>query len=322
MIVRFGFVAMALDLQNASPSKAMTLTAFQKIDDREGALLRVTRIARENLANTLRILKYAYYEGIHLYRFSSKLIPLYGHEVTQSLDFMDVLREPLEAIGTYVQERDLRVSFHPDHFTVLNSPKTDVFENAVRDLERHVDLLETMGLTPTSKLNIHVGGAYGDKTGAIGRLVDRWEKVPHRVKRHLIFENDDKTYTANDTLQVCQTLGVPMTLDVHHHHCNHGENEDLAPLLPSIFQTWQGTGLVPKVHLSSPKNDKEFRAHADFVDVGTVCRFLDAVRELDADIDIMIEAKKKDQALKHLMHELRQVAGVTVLDGGTIRYQP
>ncbi|GMA62470.1 UV DNA damage repair endonuclease UvsE [Alicyclobacillus fastidiosus] len=322
MIVRFGFVAMALDLQNASPSKAMTLTTFHKIDDRKGALLRVIRIAQENLANTLRILKYAYYEGIHLYRFSSKLIPLYGHEVTQSVNFMEVLREPLEAIGSYVQERDLRVSFHPDHFTVLNSPKIDVFENALRVLERHVDLLETMGLTATSKLNIHVGGAYGDKVGAIQRLVDRWGKVPQRVKQYLIFENDDKTYTARDTLNVCQTLGVPMTLDVHHHQCNPGEDEDLTPILPAIFHTWEETDLVPKVHLSSPKSDKEFRTHADFVDAGAVCRFLDMARTLDTDIDIMIEAKKKDQALKQLMHDLGHVDGVTVLDGGTIRYKP
>ncbi|EPZ43533.1 UV DNA damage repair endonuclease UvsE [Alicyclobacillus acidoterrestris] len=320
MLVRFGFVAMAMGLQNASPSKTMTMATFQKTADEQAALNRILRIAEGNLANTLRILKYAFYEGIRIYRFSSKLIPLYGHEVTKSIDFMDELRPQLQEIGKYVTDKGFRVSFHPDHFTVLNSPKEDVFINAVDVLERHVHLLETMGLSTTAKLNIHVGGAYGDKTSAIERLYHHWNRVPNQVKQHILFENDDKTYTARDTLKICQHLGVPMTLDVHHHYCNNDGQTDLSPMLEDIFATWKDTQLVPKVHMSSPKSARDFRAHADFVNVDELCHFLDLVRPLDTDLDMMIEAKQKDLAVRKLLQDLSHVDGVTVLDGGSIRY--
>ncbi|WAH36006.1 UV DNA damage repair endonuclease UvsE [Alicyclobacillus dauci] len=322
MLVRFGFVAMALNLQNASPSKTITLTTFNKIQDTNAAKQRVVGLAKENLAHTLRILKYAFYEDIHVYRFSSKLIPLYGHEVTSSLDFMALLAEPFADIGQYVKEHQMRVSFHPDHFTVLNSPKVDIFDRSVADLNRHVDMLEAMGLDERSKLNIHVGGGYGDKASAIERLIDNWTRVPKRIRDRVIFENDDKTYTAADTLRICHELSVPMTLDVHHHNCNHEEGVNLATILGGIFSTWLDTGLQPIVHFSSPKSEKEFRAHADAIDADALCSFLDIAREHNTDIDVMIEAKLKDQALKQLMRDLRNRPHVEVLDGGTIRYRP
>ena len=57
-IVRLGYVAMSMELKNASPSKTMTFAQFQKIGDREAAIRKLERIALANLENTHRILKH------------------------------------------------------------------------------------------------------------------------------------------------------------------------------------------------------------------------------------------------------------------------
>ncbi len=57
-LIRLGYVAMSMELKNASPSKTMTFSQFQKIDNRKAAIRKLERIALENLENTLRMLKH------------------------------------------------------------------------------------------------------------------------------------------------------------------------------------------------------------------------------------------------------------------------
>ena len=323
MRVRFGFVAMAMSLKNASPSQTMTLKQFLQIADRDAALRKLTRIAQSNLANSLRVLRHAHASGVHVYRFSSKLIPLFGHDVTSSWDFLGQLREEFAAIGQFVRDKSMRVSFHPEHFTLLNSPDRTVVDSSIGALERHADMFEAMELDVQSKFVIHVGGGYKNKGGALDRFVANWANVPARVKARMTLENDDKTYSAADTLKLCQTVETPMVFDLHHHMCNHEDGQgDVGSLLKPIFATWENTGLPPKVHISSPKDDKDFRAHAELINPADVLPFLEQVREFNQDIDIMVEAKYKDEALFELMRHLSSLPQVKVVDGGTIDYSP
>lgn len=321
MKVRFGFVAMAMSLTNASPSQTMTVSRFESIVDGEAALRKLTRIATSNLTNTLRVLRHANASGVHIYRFSSKLIPLFGHPLTKDWDFLAQLKDEFEAVGDFVHKHKMRVSFHPEHYTVLNSPSETVLLASIDDLLRHVQMLEAMKLDEKAKLVIHVGGSYKNKAESLARLVSNWEQVPFSVRNRLTFENDDKTYTAADTLKLCQQLGVPMVLDVHHHRCQHEESDNLAELLPQIVQTWANTDLVPKVHMSSPKGAKDFRSHADNIKLEDLLPFLNLMGELNQDVDIMLEAKHKDEAVFQLMKELQKVPGVQVIDGGSIYYK-
>lgn len=359
MRVRFGFVAISLSLTHASPSQAMTYKTFTSIPDREAALQRATRIAESNLENTLRILRHADASGVHVYRLTSKLVPLFGHPDIQEYDFLNPLREALAQLGGFVRQRGMRVSFHPDHFTVLNSPKVDVVANSIGDLQRHLDLFEAMGLDANSKMNIHIGGAYGDKPAALQRFAHNWLRVPAAIQQRVTLENDDKTFTARETLTLCTQLGVPMVLDIHHHACNHNPDTDanaqLAALTPAVFQTWNSMGnadvraagsagsasadvtvtggaddhgggptvLPPKVHVSSPKSENDFRAHADDVNPADLLPFLDIVRAgTNTDIDVMLEAKRKDEALFTLMKALELIDSVHIIDGGSIEYRP
>lgn len=352
MIVRFGYVAMSMELHNASPSRTMTLATFSKLNDREAALRRLERIAEENLHNTLRLLKHNRYMDVKVYRFTSKLVPLVTHELLDDWDPYPSLAQGFADVGSFVREHHMRVSFHPDHFTVLSTPRADVFRKSVIDLDHHVRMLEAMGLDERATCNIHVGGSYGNKETAAHRFVDNFRTLEDRIARRITVENDDKTFTAAETLSICEEVGVPMVLDLHHDAVNPSD-APAAELWPRIMDTWNKYGwnglqsekyaegqagvrvadepssvveslewLPPKMHISSPKSDKDPRGHADYVDPEPLLRFLFAIAGTTPAIDIMIEAKQKDAALLKLMEDMRaaETSGqpVRVIDGASV----
>ncbi len=302
MRIRLGYVAMALRLEDCSPSKTVTLKNINKIPEYQDQLGRLTRISRENLANTLRVLKANYYDGIMFYRFTSRLIPLCTHPQFLAWDYRTALAEEFKAIGDFVKEHEMRVGLHPDHFTLLNSPNPEVQESSQRDLKYHLNILEAMGLGISAKLVIHVGGKYQDRSLAIKRFIEQFNALPGNVSERLILENDDRCFTAAEVLRLSREIKVPMVLDIHHHQIlNNGE--ELSDLLPEIFATWGDE--IPKVHLSSPRSDKDLRSHADYIKTDTVIEFLKLARKLGQDFDIMLEAKQKDLALLKLVNDLR-----------------
>ncbi|QJD84793.1 UV DNA damage repair endonuclease UvsE [Cohnella herbarum] len=334
MIVRFGYVAMSVELENASPSKTMTMASFSKLADREAGIHRLERIAEENLRNTLRLLKHNRYLGVHVYRMTSKLIPLATHQELADWDPYPALANSFAEVGAFIREHDMRVSFHPDHFTVLSTPRPEVFSNSVNDLNHHVRMLEAMGLDERATNNIHVGGSYGDKKASALRFIEQFRTIERRITERITLENDDKTFTAAETLRIAEEVGVPMVLDIHHHAVNPGE-ERMADLWPRIQRTWDHFAwnvrqsearlkLPPKLHVSSPKSLSDPRGHADHIEIMPLLTFLREIAHLTPAIDIMIEAKRKDEALLKLMDEFRALEAsgepVRVIDGGSLEF--
>lgn len=308
MLIRFGYVAMSMFVQNASPSKTMTATQFEKLPDREAAIRKLERITSENLANTLRILSHNRAHDIEVYRFSSKLIPLIGHSLLQGWNPLEheTIQEGFARIGDYVNKYQMRTSFHPDHFTVFSTPRNEVLESSIAILNRHVTMFELMGLDTDAKCNIHIGGTYGDKQSAYDRFIRQLGGLERRILDRMTLENDDKTFTALETLTACEHLQVPMVLDLHHHQVNN-KGEVIDQLWPRIVATWPHPDrLPPKIHVSSPRNDLDQRAHADFVEPHHLLNFLRTIAQETPKLDIMIEAKKKDEALFRLVEQLSQ----------------
>jgi UV DNA damage endonuclease len=316
LLVRLGYVALSLELKNSSPNKTVTWKNLQKVDPAHW-ISKLRLLAQENLKNQLRLLKYNKGEQIFVYRFTSKLIPLATHEEAASgWDYPTDLKSEFKEIGDYVKESGMRVSFHPDHFVNLNSPKSGVVESSLKDLDYHLRQCLAMGLGETMKFNIHIGGAYQDKRTSLERLYENWQLVPESIQNRITFENDDKTYTALETLEACEKLHVPMVLDIHHHRCNN-EGNDLGSLLPAIFATWKDSVIPPKIHLSSPRGTESgaaFRSHADYVEPEDLLPFLQLAKKYTDHLDVMIEAKNKDMALKKLMKDLKQVSEIKILN--------
>lgn len=319
MIFRLGYVAMAVGLDNCSPAGTVTYAVYSRLKDVEAKRARLARVAKSNIENTLRILKYNNAFDIKVYRLTSRLIPLATHNELLGWDYSREFGFQLKQLGDYVKSEGFRVSAHPDHFTILNPVKKEVLEASIRDLDYHVNLFEAMGLEDYRyKLVLHVGGLYGDKHSAVERFKANFKELPDRIRKRIILENDDKSFTAADVLDICRELGIPMVLDVHHHRCING-GERLEDLLPHIYGTWAGQPDVPKFHFSSPKSSKEFRSHADYIDAAAFMEFLNIAKDFGEDIDIMLEAKMKDNALAGLAGKLEHTGGIVRLDGASFQ---
>ncbi len=316
MIFRLGYVAMTLSLEDCSPSGTLTYKAFSNISEGDSRINRLRRITKKNLLNTLRILRYNKALKIAVYRLTSRLVPLATHPELTNWDYISDFAAELGEIGRFIIDNNIRVSAHPDHFTLLNSPSDIVFSDSLRDLDYHVRLFEAMGLNNYGyKLVLHVGGVYGNKNDSIKRFYDNFSRVPERISRRLIIENDDKSYNTYDVLEICQTIGRPMVLDVHHHNCLLGPS-DIKNILPDIFNTWKAEPFPPKIHFSSPKSDKDFRSHADYIVIDDFYKFLNIVKETGRDFDVMLEAKAKDLALLRLSDELAAQGDISRADNG------
>lgn len=315
MILRFGYVSTALALWEASPSRTLTFTNWKKQEE-EARKEKLLYLTEQNLKNTIRTLHYNIAHGIDLYRMSSSIVPLATHPEVK-WDFATPLRAQFQQIGELVKQHQLRVSFHPNQFTLFTSPKKEITDNAILDMTYHYDMLKAMGLHEDANINIHVGGTYGDKQATIPRFHQNFAKLAEPIRMQTTFENDDKTYTAEETLRICEKQDIPFVFDYHHHYANH-ENENWEELLPRIFASWERTGKVPKFHLSSPKSEKLIRAHADYVDVEFALPFTKALKSFGKSADIMIEAKAKDQAALQLVGDLSKMRGFKRIKGGAI----
>ncbi|ARI77943.1 UV DNA damage repair endonuclease UvsE [Halobacillus mangrovi] len=310
-LFRLGYVAMSVNLQNASPSQTMTYKTFTKIRDPEAAIRKLERIAKANIHSCLRLLKHNKAHDIKFFRLSSRLVPLATHEELQGWDYVSPIKEDLKSLGDYAEENRMRLDFHPDHFVVLNSPDQEIFKASVKVLKYHYLLLHEMGIDPTHRCVFHLGGRYADKEKSLERFIDNWSLVPKGIQKVVMIENDDTSYTLENCLYVCEKLNIPLVFDLHHHLANHN-GEAWEDYWERVVGTWSHSPLPVKMHISSPKNKKEFKSHADFVDVEMFLDFVKKVNGSTGTIDCMIEAKQKDDALFQLVEELKEHPNVSM----------
>jgi len=163
---------------------------------------------------------------------------------------------------------------------------------------------------------LHVGGNYNDTEKSLEQFIDNWMDVPRPIQKMIMLENDDTSFTLDDTLYLCEKLGIPLVFDYHHHLAHH-RNENWVENWERVVATWSQSLLPIKMHISSPKSKTEFRHHSDYVDVDMFFRFLKEIKGSVDEIYCMIEAKKKDEALFTLMDAIRQRADVEIIDGSS-----
>lgn len=312
-IIKLGYVAMSVHLQNCSPSQTMTFTQFQKISNREAAIKKLERIAISNLENCLRLLKHNAAHDIHFFRLSSKLIPLANHEELVDWKYMRPLKEALKNIGEYIKIHPMRIDFHPDHFVVLNTTREDTLKMSIKTLAMHEALLRGMKMDTQHRCVLHVGGVYDDREEALEQFIDNWSDIPKVIQKMIILENDDTSFTLDDTLYLCEKLGIPLVFDYHHHLANKG-TEPWEQQWEKVVNTWKNSSLPLKMHISSPRSEKDFRAHSDYIDPGMFMDFLKVVKGSVDEIHCMIEAKQKDEALFRLAEDLNELEGVERID--------
>lgn len=308
MKIRLGYVALPVTL-SITASRTITLTNYQKLGKKRGEEKR-THIFEENLNSLLEILKYNEVNQIHFYRMTSHLVPL----LTYPDSYDNILKKheiKLKEIGLYIKNKNMRVDIHPDQYLVLNSMNSSIVDSTISSLNYYDDLMNMMKLK--TNIILHIGSGQEGKVKAMKRFEEGFKQLRKSVQSKIALENDDKVFNVRNTLMLAKKLGIPMVLDYHHFLVNRN-NEKIENYIVEIFSTWKTT---PKIHFSSPKNKKEKRSHHDYIDSDIFIDFIEKIKFCDADFDVMIEAKQKDEALFRLVRELKYKTNYQFLDETT-----
>lgn len=258
---------------------------------------------------------------VRMYRMTSDLAPYATHpDLPQFHGQVHECAERLAEIGAKARALDVRLSFHPGQYVVLNSEREEVRALAAGELDVMAALLDAMGAGPEAVVVLHVGGGAGGRDAALDRFEDGLARAGDRARARLVVENDDRTFALADVLELHRRTGLRVVWDVLHHHCHDPDGIPDREALQGALATWPA-GTVPKIHYSTPRTAMEerrerdgrrvrtryvlppLRAHADTVDPIAFEEFL---RGPAAGLvfDVMLEAKAKELALLALRERL------------------
>ncbi|KAL8650718.1 MAG: hypothetical protein Q9210_003657 [Variospora velana] len=269
----------------------------------------VEQLCLANVRDIPKMLRWNDRYGIKFMRLSSEMFPFASHE-EYGYKLAPFASEALAEAGKVAAELGHRLTTHPGQFTQLGSPRKPVIDNALRDLDYHAELLSLLKLPPQQDRDavmvLHLGGVFGDKAATLDRFRHNYAALPQAVKDRLVLENDDVSWSVHDLLPVCEDLNIPLVLDYHHHNIIFDADQiregtrDIMDLYPRILATWKRKNITPKMHYSEPCPDaitgRQRRKHSPRVAT------LPPVPE---GVDLMIEAKDKEQAVFELMRTFK-----------------
>ncbi|KAA8896881.1 UV-endonuclease UvdE-domain-containing protein [Sphaerosporella brunnea] len=263
----------------------------------------VQSLGLQNARDLSKMIEWNEKYQIRFLRVSSEMFPFASHaKYGYDLDFAYPV---LQEAGKLAMKYGHRLTTHPGQFTQLGSPRPEVIKASVKDLEYHSQLLRGLGLEGQADRDavmiLHMGGMFGDKAATLDRFRKNYTTLlSEDVKQRLVLENDDVTWSVHDLLPICQELNIPLVLDYHHHNIIHDPSmregtEDIMSLFPDIKATWTCKGITQKQHYSEPCEGaftgREMRKHSPRVAALPPC---------DDTMDLMIEAKDKEQAVFEL----------------------
>lgn len=311
-MTKFGYACISLGLVEKMGKSAPSTnrTMIRKTFDEKGVAY-ASSLALQNCRDILPILQWNLQNKIFFFRLSSNLFPWASEYPIESLPDYQEIKSALESAGNFAKSHGMRITFHPGPFNKLCSESESVVKNTITDLEIHGKIFDLMDMPKNhnSKINIHLGGAYGEKDVAISRFVKNFFRLSDSVKSRLTVENDDKE-SLYSTKELVENLfphtGIPIVHDQHHHTlCAGGISQEEA--MNMAISTWP-KGITPVIHYSESKSVEENnpkikpQAHSDFI--------YKKIETYNLSVDVMVEAKMKDLCLlkylksQNLLHEI------------------
>ncbi len=264
---------------------------------------KLVEIVSGNLECLHRTLLFNIENSIFSFRITSDLVPFASHKVC-SYNWGKHFREDFKRLGDLISKNKIRISMHPDQFVILNAQKEDIKFNSIRELQYHASVMDLMGLDQKAKIQIHVGGVYGDKKTSIERFIKVYKTLDNKIKNRLVIENDEKSYKASDCLYISSKTGIPVLFDYFHHRLNNN-GEDTGELIKTIVSTWKRKDGPAMMDYSSQLHGERRGRHAMKIDLTDFKKFLNIVKDSDADIMLEIKDKEKSaiEAVKILKKE-------------------
>jgi UV DNA damage endonuclease len=279
--------------------------------------VRLIQTVKDNLNHLAKILKHNVNHDLLFFRISSDIVPFASHPICK-FSWDKYFQSEFEEIGNYINNHHIRISMHPDQFVVINSPTEKIIQTSIDELKYHCRILDCMNLPETAKIQIHVGGVYGNKIDAIDRFVrmynnDNSKLLDEYVKRRLVIENDDRLYNLLDCIYINQKTGIPIVFDSFHYECLNSGEESLFSALKKATSTWKkDKDGIPMVDYSSQNvinddgviRDAKKGKHTTTIDQILFDIFLKETKGLD--FDIMLEIKDKEKSALKALEILRK----------------
>ena len=259
----------------------------------------------QNLKDTLTLMDWNEKHGIKVFRLSSELFPHKSNPKVEDYSF-DFAIPYLKEIGKKSKMYGQRLTFHPGQYNVVGTPDEKTFQQTCVDLKYHADVLDLMELDNNSVIVVHGGGVYGDKEKTIKRWCDQYYRLPENVQRRLVIENCEKCFSIKDCLKIAIKTSIPIVFDSHHFTCYkklHPDETFYPPeyYIKHLLPFWKRRNIKPKCHVSEQGSGR-IGHHSDYVE--TIPSYLlEVPSRHNTSIDIMIEAKAKEQALFHLYNK-------------------
>jgi UV DNA damage endonuclease len=302
MKIGYACINTALAAEKIQVNRSMVRKTFM-----EKGLAYASELALKNVTGLSRVVDWNINHNLLFYRMSSDMFPWMSEYELDDLPDIALVKAVLEKIGQKAKAFDVRLTYHPGPFNVLATQNEKVLVNTIKELGQHGQIMDMLNLprSPYAKINIHVGGAYGDKVSAMDRFADNFKLLPPNVQTRLTVENDDKAnmFSVKDLLYLSKKTNIPIVFDyLHHRFCTGGWTEKEA--LMEAIATWP-KGTTPIVHYSSSRKTYEDStvpeaSHADYI-----YQHIDLYHQ---EVDVMLEAKAKEKAvLKYIKDYIDEI---------------
>ena len=300
--INLGYACLNETLRALKPSVYTNRTCVKRTFLAKG-LPHVSGLALQNVRDLLKVLQWNEEHDIRLFRVSSDMFAFWSEYELKDLPDFEEISSALREAGDYAKEHGHRLTFHPGPYVVLGTPREDVAEKSIIELNRHSQVFDLMGFEPSyyNKCNLHVRGVYDSKIKAMDRFAERFERLSEGCRRRLTVECDDtpNAYSVEDLLYLNNKIGIPVLYDAHHRRFCKGDMTDEEAFHAAI-NTWP-KGIKPIVHWSESQPGRKPLAHSDYVK-GPISCF-----GCEDQVDVHIEAKRKDLALLRYRDEIAKL---------------
>jgi len=295
MTVNLGYACIneTLKKQKISCNRGMIKRTFQA-----KGIAYASELALANVTDLKKIIEWNNANGISVYRMTSCLFPWFSDYDIFDMPDIDAIVDVMSEAGKIAMDAGQRLSFHPGPFNCLGSHNEKVVLKTIAELDAHAAQMDLMGLpvSPQAKINIHIGGAYGEHDKALARFCDNFKRLAPTTQARLTVENDDRQSMFSTKMLydgVSRHIGVPIVFDSHHHDLG-PQDLDYHDAFHLARQTWIDRGVKQQCHHSNSRKDYEdpsvkATAHSDW--------YYTPFEAYDKEVDVVLECKKKELAL-------------------------
>ena len=295
MTINLGYACIneTLKKQKVSCNRGMIKRTFQA-----KGIAYASELALANVTDLKKIIEWNNANGISVYRMTSCLFPWFSEYDMFDMPDIDAIADVMAEAGKIAMDAGQRLSFHPGPFNCLGSHNESVVQKTIAELDAHAAQMDLMGLpvSPQAKINIHIGGAYGEHDKALARFCENFKRLAPSTQARLTVENDDRESLFSTKMLydgVSKQIGVPIVFDSHHHDLG-PQDLDYHDAFHLARQTWIDRGVKQQCHHSNSKKYYEDssvkpQAHSDW--------YYTEFEAYDKEVDVVLECKKKELAL-------------------------